>query len=664
MDQDLRIFTITLATAAAILLHGCGRGEGQSLPQEPIVQEPPVTTGLWTRGRTGNALLRFSDAVSEIVADSELVAAPGQPQEPLSPSHTGTYTVEADIDEYDVLKYNGEILAVVADACCGYLPPVTIGSALLPPPDSNARIALYRTEPATGSARFIGDLPTPPTMPTDGLYLTADSLVVLGTTTYWGGYGDPLALPGPWQGQETIVSAWRLSESGGAELPVSSGTLSIEGALLLSRRRGDDIYLITRHTPAIEGLTYAPQTAEQVANNEQVLSQIDVGALQPSLSWNGNPIPSIDPDTCWVSETENVDAPASTRNVSMTLLMRLDAATAQVESMDCVLDPITGVSISEDAFIFTLVESSESGQSTLVHSLALDDWRYRGSAKLKGRLYTGGNDDFRLSQYNGVIRLVTTELMDDENDRFDHRLYTLRAVADEPKIDVLATLPRAGEPELGKPNEDLYGVRFLDDRLYLVTYEITDPLYVIDLADAEQPRSAGTLELPGFSDLLHPVGDQLLLGVGESPDGRAKVALFDVGDIGEPSLLDSIEIGSDFEGSHSPAQHNRYAFTYLIGEAADRIALPASAWRTVDVGFDAAATLEMFELSNQSTPGQAILAPVGKIEFTDATAVSDRTRSVIDGNALYVATHQGLFAGFWSNPATVQPVPREVTQNL
>ena len=67
-------------------------------------------------------------------------------------------------------------------------------------------------------------------------------------------------------------------------------------------------------------------------------------------------------------------------------------------------------------------------------------------------------------------------------------------------------MPNDSRPEeIGKPNERLYGVRFLGDTAYAVTFERIDPLYAIDLSNPLDPFIAGELEVTGFSDFLHPM---------------------------------------------------------------------------------------------------------------------------------------------------------------
>jgi uncharacterized secreted protein with C-terminal beta-propeller domain len=88
-------------------------------------------------------------------------------------------------------------------------------------------------------------------------------------------------------------------------------------------------------------------------------------------------------------------------------------------------------------------------------------------------------------------------------------------------------------------SERVKAVRFMGTQAYVVTFRQTDPLYVIDLADPTNPVVTGELKIPGYSAYLHPVGDGLLLGVGQSAelDGRTlgtQMSLFDVSDPANP----------------------------------------------------------------------------------------------------------------------------------
>ena len=58
------------------------------------------------------------------------------------------------------------------------------------------------------------------------------------------------------------------------------------------------------------------------------------------------------------------------------------------------------------------------------------------------------------------------------------------------------------------------------EKLYLITFERIDLLYVLDLSNPLDPLIAGELEVTGFSGFLHPVSDDLLLGLGENEEGE------------------------------------------------------------------------------------------------------------------------------------------------
>jgi len=69
-----------------------------------------------------------------------------------------------------------------------------------------------------------------------------------------------------------------------------------------------------------------------------------------------------------------------------------------------------------------------------------------------------------------------------------------------------------------EPGEQFKASRFMGDKLYLVTFEQIDPLFVIDLENLSSPKIVGELKIPWFSTYLHPYaeavyGVQWLLGL-------------------------------------------------------------------------------------------------------------------------------------------------------
>ena len=126
-------------------------------------------------------------------------------------------------------------------------------------------------------------------------------------------------------------------------------------------------------------------------------------------------------------------------------------------------------------------------------------------------------------------------------------------------------------------NEDIYAVRYIADKAYVVTFRQTDPLYVIDLSDPTDPTTEGELKITGYSAYLHPVGENLLLGVGReaTTTGRvtgAKVSLFDVSDPADPRTLDTLVL----EGGSSEVEWDARAFLWWAPE--ELAVVPISDW--------------------------------------------------------------------------------------
>src|SRR4029453_19086138 len=98
-----------------------------------------------------------------------------------------------------------------------------------------------------------------------------------------------------------------------------------------------------------------------------------------------------------------------------------------------------------------------------------------------------------------------------------------------------------------------------------------DPLYVLDLRDAAAPKVVGELKIPGYSGYLHPIGENLLLGVGQSglepgigpaPTRPGQIgvqfSLFDIRDPASPRRIDTQTYG----GGAAAAEFDPKAFLY------------------------------------------------------------------------------------------------------
>jgi uncharacterized secreted protein with C-terminal beta-propeller domain len=120
------------------------------------------------------------------------------------------------------------------------------------------------------------------------------------------------------------------------------------------------------------------------------------------------------------------------------------------------------------------------------------------------------------------------------------------------------------------PGENFHSARFMNDRCYLVTFQKTDPLFVIDLSNATSPTVLGQLKIPGYSDYLHPYDETHIIGVGketvEAEEGYfawyqgIKISLFDVSNVSDPKQMYNVTIGD--RGSDTPVLLDPKAFLF------------------------------------------------------------------------------------------------------
>ena len=193
-----------------------------------------------------------------------------------------------------------------------------------------------------------------------------------------------------------------------------------------------------------------------------------------------------------------------------------------------------------------------------------DGLKYSGKCFLDGKIL----NQFSLSEYQNTLRVATTKSRKwwIDGDSTDNMVFALQ--------EQNGTLETVGEIRgLGKDNEIIRGVRFLGDKGYIVTFEQTDPLYVIDMSDPKNlVQGKNPLEIDGYSTYFHPVNSKLLLslGVNANSDGREtgyQLQLFNVSDFNNPKLIDKVlmpetQSTDNRWNFYSEAINNHKAFTY------------------------------------------------------------------------------------------------------
>ena len=125
----------------------------------------------------------------------------------------------------------------------------------------------------------------------------------------------------------------------------------------------------------------------------------------------------------------------------------------------------------------------------------------------------------------------------------------------------LSDLRLAGNITGLAPGERVYSSRLVGSTFYLVTFRNVDPLFAVDVSNPEKPTVLGYVKAPGFSEYLHPLPGDKLLGVGANPEaGSLKISLFDVSNPREIREVSTIEI----VGASSQALWNHHAVTIWL----------------------------------------------------------------------------------------------------
>jgi hypothetical protein len=255
-----------------------------------------------------------------------------------------------------------------------------------------------------------------------------------------------------------------------------------------------------------------------------------------------------------------------------------------------------------------------------------DRTEYRATGVVTGFLLS----QWSLSEYKGDLRVAST----DEPVWFQGR----EARQSESFMTVLrrdgsALLPIGRVGNLGK-GERIYAVRFIDDLGFLVTFRQVDPLYVIDLSPPTNPEVLGELKILGYSAYLHPVGDDLLLGVGQdaTEEGRTRgtqLSLFDVSNPREPKRIAQRTLG---DGSSSQVEYDHHAF--LFWPPTRLTVLPLALYQGESQPFVGAVGFRV----------AGGIAELGRVTHGSGEGAGYINRSVVVGDRLFTISELGVKA--------------------
>lgn len=574
--------------AVAVGLPACGGGSGApapaptpEVPQAAWALKPVTDAALVGQLRTaldaGNspkALLNFTvmvaaspSAGSGAVADAAAAVS-------------GTVLQEAGVDEADLVKSDGQSVFSVlpGSASAGGGGATTVIERLTLPSSAATDPALKPVDKLASPLRNAAMV--------QGLYLDAEraQLVVLGERGSTGPVADRWFSPMSWVGGGT-----ELAVVGTAGALTTRYTLGITAQLVGSRRVGSVLYLVLRSRAQPQGFDAGWATPVTTTANTDKLATLKAADVLPTVSVNGGAASALlPPDSCLAAVK-----PAEPSADVITLVGLNLAASTPTWSARCFAGATEtfymspgNLYLATSRWTYTQGSTADAvvypgDMATDIHQFALDGsgFSYQGSGTVQGHLgFDLNRKPWRLGEHKGVLRVATqtaqrwggpvialpvastttstttattsgTTATAAATDIADSPVHLTLLKPDATKaLAVVGTLPNTRRPALlGKAGEQLYASRFVGDRAYLVTYRLTDPLYVLDLSDPTDPRVAGELEISGYSDYLFPLSERYLLGIGKDAlsdgsagDGRfawyqgVKVSVIDVADPAKP----------------------------------------------------------------------------------------------------------------------------------
>ncbi|MCW2783093.1 MAG: hypothetical protein JWR35_3542 [Marmoricola sp.] len=522
-----------------------------------VLAAPPAHADSLTSFGSCNALLKWyvDRGVQDVgpygwggrrVFDTTLSKAAVPEPDAATSSETGTNTQEAGVDEPDVAKTDGRFVVRMDD-----------------------RLDVVVTDVSGAAPRDVGHY-TLPKGSWGGQLLLVGHHVLVSTST-GGGIAFPVKTDSI-SGRSPIYPR-TLTQSRLVDLDISDPANPVivaddtySGSQISLRQYGDTVRLVTS-TPRPSLRFVMPgtnlTTAQATAANRAVVRRSTIDDWLPSVTTDGATKPLVDcqdvmhPQVFSGTETlavigYDVGNPSDRSSVAIT------AGGGLVYSSDRRLYVATTTDDAppvEELSRAPRPTAPPAAVITQIHAFRLDGTRatYVGSGQLPGIV----KDRWSLDEHAGKLRVAVSYAGPS-------------GAVDQNGIEVLSeedgALVETGALRGLGIDENLQAVRWFDNLAVLVTFRQVDPLYTIDLTDQDHPKALGALKIPGYSGYLHPIGSDLVLGLGtsssEGAPSRAQAAVFDLSDLAHPVRVSTHEFGAN---TNLSAVDDPRAFTWLAG---------------------------------------------------------------------------------------------------
>lgn len=443
---------------------------------------------------------------------------------------------------------------------------------------------------------------------------------------------------------------------------VVESSLVLSGSLVSARATDGTVRVVVSSYPGELGFVYPSSPSGErraLEANRQVIADSTIEQWLPSyaaLDAGGSTVATGLAVPC-----NRMHKPADFGGFSTLSVVSLDmdgalaggTGTGIIAAGDTVYASAENLYVSTTVWVPSEVASTEPASdlgerySTAIHQFAITGAgaaRYVASGSVAGHLL----DQFSMDEHDGRLRVAVT---DGPPWWFSDDSESLVVVLEE-RDGVLTQVASVGDMGRG---ERIFSVRFMGDTAYVVTFRQTDPFYVVDLSDPTTPTVVGELKIDGYSGYLHPIGEDLILGVGQDADSQgvtlgAKATIFDVSDPSNPREVATWVA----PGAYTDAEWDHHAF--LAWAPADIVVLPVQEYSRSEpfagvVVLDTADGLaEVGRISHQrSTVGSSDCAQIEPEGWFDDAAVVQ----VCDEDDV------GGLSGSWCEPIPIEDFTKE-----
>ncbi|MFH1224965.1 MAG: beta-propeller domain-containing protein [Candidatus Diapherotrites archaeon] len=395
------------------------------------------------------------------------------------------------------------------------------------------------------------------------MFVSGDVLLIFGSKTYNYNYGYEGTITRCGGMARCIVPPYYMQSMASARIydikdraaPKLEKEVEFQGSYLTSRMIGDSAYFVINSSPNYWAMAMTgdenniiPVMAEDGAV-KRVAEATEIGYIPPIPVNSFVTIASLNMKS---GKLQKETVAASAENVYSSQENIYLAAT---EWNYC--DRPYPVPLSAEIAVDYCMKRSSENTAVTKFALSEGEIKFEGCGSVPGHVL----NQFSMDEYEGNFRIATTEgqVWGTGERRSSNNLYVLGA--DMKTVGTLEDLA---------PGEQIYSVRFMGKRAYMVTFKNTDPLFVIDVSEPTAPKVLGKLKIPGYSDYLHPMDETHIIGVGkeatESKYGDfawyqgMKIAVFDVSDVEHPVEMHKVVIGD--RGTDSYALNDHRAFLY------------------------------------------------------------------------------------------------------